>query len=573
MDELLLKYESSYNTPVIIGEKMIIKSESSYSEFINAVLVDSLFIKPLNIVKSSVSSFEIPLGKKLVVTSGYGSSLYIDGENTSEGWFQKNINLIINSSSIISWNDDNGYVGGYLVDEDYFENCGGGNNTLSSSIDYNALAEALVQDSVFLSNLSGGRSNGFDLQYPDGLNNIESVQINMLAGNYTVPQGKNFYMSHGYSKAGTSELFVDGVLLTTYGNGNTQKGQIPIIIGSSSELSINYDGDGTSVISGFIVDKIVEPLHINLANEDYTVPAGKMLCITSSVCNNGNTDLHVNGENIFTFGNTQFYEQGFTPLVLIEGDYAEGIHSGNPSQSNLHCYLVDIDYFEAPQAYIPDALQSTDEMFAAMQEQISTLDSMTSLFEYKFELMNRPLQESLDLGIPFEDLYSVGYNKNDLIGLAYQGGIIFYVDETGQHGLISAIENLEEIYEWGCYGSNIYGANGVSLGTGYQNTIDILSAGCDTEGGGINAAEACDGYQVDNFNDWYLPSYAELELIKEALSVNSSNDNLFQFSTDAYTSSSQMSANLYYTSWFPVNISSPNMLKNDPNQVLPIRSF
>ena len=554
MDELLLKYESSHNTPVIIGEKMIIKSESSYSEFINAVLVDSLFIKPLNIVKSSVSSFEIPLGKKLVVTSGYGSSLYIDGENTSEGWFQKNINLIINSSSIISWNDDNGYVGGYLVDEDYFENCGGGNNTLSSSIDYNALAEALVQDSVFLSNLSGGISMGNDLLFPEGING-EGISIDVSQSNpYFVPDGKRLYVMHW---AGASPVLSG---CSDYLNLLSPN---PLILNAGQSIS-NEESNITSRLNGLLVpenDKL-HGLSTDVSQSTpYVVPAGKRLYILSWTYNspviNGMSD-YVNLMN-------------GCPLIMNSGEsvYPED----NNAISRMNGYLVDEDYFEAPQAYVSDALQSTDEMFAAMQEQINTLDSLTALFEYKFELMNRPLQESLDLGIPFEDLYSVGYNKNDLIGLAYQGGIIFYVDETGQHGLISAIENLEEIYEWGCYGSNIYGANGVSLGTGYQNTIDILSAGCDTEGGGINAAEACDGYQVDNFNDWYLPSYAELELIKEALSVNSSNDNLFQFSTDAYTSSSQMSANLYYTSWFPVNISSPNMLKNDPNQVLPIRSF
>ena len=34
-----------------------------------------------------------------------------------------------------------------------------------------------------------------------------------------------------------------------------------------------------------------------------------------------------------------------------------------------------------------------------------------------------------------------------------EGGIVFYVDETGQHGLVAAMENLEGIYEWGCFGN------------------------------------------------------------------------------------------------------------------------
>ena len=56
------------------------------------------------------------------------------------------------------------------------------------------------------------------------------------------------------------------------------------------------------------------------------------------------------------------------------------------------------------------------------------------------------------------------------------GGIVFYVDETGQHGLVAAMEDLGQ-FEWGCYGTDIAGADGQAIGTGYQNTLDIV-AGC-----------------------------------------------------------------------------------------------
>tara|TARA_B110000977_G_scaffold192730_1_gene266635 strand:+ start:1149 stop:1430 length:282 start_codon:yes stop_codon:yes gene_type:complete len=36
------------------------------------------------------------------------------------------------------------------------------------------------------------------------------------------------------------------------------------------------------------------------------------------------------------------------------------------------------------------------------------------------------------------------------IGSLYQGGIVFYVDQTGEHGLLSAMEDLEGTYGWGC---------------------------------------------------------------------------------------------------------------------------
>ena len=61
------------------------------------------------------------------------------------------------------------------------------------------------------------------------------------------------------------------------------------------------------------------------------------------------------------------------------------------------------------------------------------------------------------------------------IGDIYEGGIVFYVDETGQHGLVAAQEDLEGTYGWGCYGESVDGADSQLIGSGLQNTMDILS--------------------------------------------------------------------------------------------------
>ena len=74
-----------------------------------------------------------------------------------------------------------------------------------------------------------------------------------------------------------------------------------------------------------------------------------------------------------------------------------------------------------------------------------------------------------------------------IVGMQAEGGIVFYVDETGQHGLVGALEDLEGTYEWGCYEENVVGADGTSIGTGHQNTLDIVAQNCQTESGGISA--------------------------------------------------------------------------------------
>ena len=68
------------------------------------------------------------------------------------------------------------------------------------------------------------------------------------------------------------------------------------------------------------------------------------------------------------------------------------------------------------------------------------------------------------------------------VGALYEGGIIFYLDTVDNICLISALEDVEDPYPWGCYSvdageSNLDGTDGQAIGTGYQNTVNI-EAGC-----------------------------------------------------------------------------------------------
>jgi len=100
------------------------------------------------------------------------------------------------------------------------------------------------------------------------------------------------------------------------------------------------------------------------------------------------------------------------------------------------------------------------------------------------------------------------------------GGIVFYVTEGGLHGLEAAPEDQSAGAQWGCYGTLVAAADGKAIGTGAQNTADILAAGCvenpNRPGAGEIAAQIADAYvsinsNGDSYSDWFLPSVAELD--------------------------------------------------------------
>lgn len=94
------------------------------------------------------------------------------------------------------------------------------------------------------------------------------------------------------------------------------------------------------------------------------------------------------------------------------------------------------------------------------------------------------------------------------IGDMYKGGYIFYINRWGK-GMCAATKDVSKGARWGCYGKLIDGANGFERGTGKENTADIISDCEET----LSAAYLCDNYTSEDYDDWYLPSIDELELM------------------------------------------------------------
>jgi hypothetical protein len=145
------------------------------------------------------------------------------------------------------------------------------------------------------------------------------------------------------------------------------------------------------------------------------------------------------------------------------------------------------------------------------------------------------------------------------IGQNYAGGIIFYLDELGEHGLVCAATDQGN-YTWGCQGTNII--TSTAIGTGASNTAAIVAL-CATSN---TAAKICDNLVLEGYSDWFLPSKDELNLMLINLNKNGIG-NLVNY----YWSSSEYDSNnaWYYYPGCCIDVSS----KTYNRMVRAVRSF
>jgi hypothetical protein len=104
------------------------------------------------------------------------------------------------------------------------------------------------------------------------------------------------------------------------------------------------------------------------------------------------------------------------------------------------------------------------------------------------------------------------------IGDTYQGGIIFYLDASGCHGLIAAPTDQSTGLRWYAGTSGVTRATGDGLYAGETNTAIIIASQVSIgDDGSDYAAQICNDLQITEgdvtYGDWYLPSKYELNLL------------------------------------------------------------
>ena len=121
------------------------------------------------------------------------------------------------------------------------------------------------------------------------------------------------------------------------------------------------------------------------------------------------------------------------------------------------------------------------------------------------------------------------------IGQHYAGGVVFYVDESGQHGLVAATSDLPGKYDW------------------------------------HNAKKACAAYSLtigdQTYDDWFLPNSQQLhQLYVNRMAVGG-------FADYIYWSSSESNPSFAWTQYFGDGSQYSGYLKRSYGRVRVVRAF
>jgi len=175
------------------------------------------------------------------------------------------------------------------------------------------------------------------------------------------------------------------------------------------------------------------------------------------------------------------------------------------------------------------------------------------------------------LSVPYA-LYAKTSGRH-YVGERYGGGIVFWVDETGQHGLIAAIADQSSGIQW-YNGKDRYTGTGDGLYAGIMNTTMIVATHMADNPDGNFAAKVCADYSVTEngvtYGDWYLPSKYELNLLYlQKNVVGGFSGSLYWSSTEVSTGSG--SGNAWYQG-FTSGVQSA-FFKNNTLRVRAIRAF
>jgi len=199
----------------------------------------------------------------------------------------------------------------------------------------------------------GSNSTAFNksITFPDGCCG-ESVTWSLESFEYTVPDGKNLYITQYHNTTQNGGLFIEEnqivkgrsnyVFYTGVGFSPSNTTQMPIIVGGGNIVS----GDGS--FNGFIIDAIVEPFTIDLldsASELITAENENIFIL--QFYGDDSAELLINDIPIIeNYSNNIFYTGvGFTPAMTLSSPIMVGSTQLIEGIGTINGYITPLNYF------------------------------------------------------------------------------------------------------------------------------------------------------------------------------------------------------------------------------------
>jgi len=196
-------------------------------------------------------------------------------------------------------------------------------------------------------------------------------------------------------------------------------------------------------------------------------------------------------------------ENGFISFRVGEGD---PVYTGDLDTINWSAGPSFIRTEIAPGGgYAYSIISITELVSVPMAMYARNADSIASDFREEDPLFST----SVASGITAEDTAkwnSLSEKEKYQIGDLLEGGIVFYIEPDGNHGLIASLSDIAEETNWGI---KDLATGAVSHYDGQGNTEKIVSM----TGAGDYAAYHCDTLSLNGYDDWYLPSADEMYLL------------------------------------------------------------
>jgi hypothetical protein len=282
--------------------------------------------------------------------------------------------------------------------------------------------------------------------------------------------------------------------------------EIDAIYGCLDSLDYNYNPEANTSDQSCLTYEEYKIDSLEIANEVLTNEASIAVSSLQQALDTWNTTIDLSaGWNMFGYGcpspiNIAEGLSNHTDIISIVKDNNGNLYMPEFGFNGIGDFTPGFGY----QIKVTEAIEG----FSLCDWYVNDIpeDNIVSLQEE-----NASLQGFID-SVNTPTIYQVGDYA--------EGGIVYYVDLSGEHGLVAAINNVGEYYEWGCSDISVSGADEITIGSGFQNTMDIINQDCTIDSGVYTtAAEVCYNLQENGYDDWYLPSSDELLMMSNISDV------------------------------------------------------